>query len=168
MVDYDFKMEKTLKEMRASLHPTRVQPEPIGTPSAGPSTTPAPTSSLEFVIPPATQPDPPLQDPIPKINTEEPASLRNWAEARPRILTTPTIRTSTNNPIDLLTPGTVSQEHQRRQEECTKRKAEESVSESNSSEVEEEESPISIDLDDEEYQGSDTPSDLGESETPPF
>ena len=81
---------------------------------------------------------------------------------------TPSTGTGTNNPVDLSTPRTVSQEHQRRQEERTKRKAEDSVSESGSSEEEEEESPVSLDSDDEEYQGSDTPSDPGESETPSF
>ena len=168
MVDYGLKLEKTLKELRALLHPTRAQPEPVGTPGAGPSTVPAPTPSPKFVTPPATQPDPLLQEPIPEINTEELASLRSWAEAGPGVLTTPTTGTDTNNPVDLSTPGTVSQEHQRRQEEHTKRKAKDSVSESGSSEEEEEESPVSLDFDDEEYQGSDTPSDPGEPETPPF
>ena len=58
MVDYDLKMEKTLKELRALFQSTGAQPEPVGTPGAGPSTTPVPTSSPEFVTPPATQPDP--------------------------------------------------------------------------------------------------------------
>ena len=62
----------------------------------------------------------------------------------------------------------MSEEHQRRQEERTKRKVDKSVSESGSSEEEEEESPISLDSDDEEYQGSDTPSNLGEPEMPRF
>ena len=168
MVNYGLKLEKTLKELHALLHLTGAQPEPIGTPGVCPSTILAPTPSLEFVTPPAIQPDPLLQEPIPKINTEELASLRSWAEAGPRILTTPTIGTGTNNPVDLSTPGTVSQEHQRRQEERTKRRAEDSVSESDSFEEEEEESPVSLDFDDKEYQGSDTPSDLGEPETPPF
>ena len=159
MVDYGLKLEKTLKELRSLLHPTGAQPEPVGIPSVGPSTVPAPTPSLEFVTPPATQPDPLLQEPIPEINTEELASLISWAEAGPGILTTPTIGTGTNNPVDLSTPGTVSQEHQCKQEERTKRRAEDSVSEFGSSEEEEEESPISLDSDDEEYQGSNTPSD---------
>ena len=51
MVDYGLKMEKTLKELCALLHSTRAQPELVGTPGAGPSTTPAPTSSPEFVTP---------------------------------------------------------------------------------------------------------------------
>ena len=168
MVDYGLKLEKTLKKLCALLYPTRAQPEPIGTPGAGPSTVPAPTPSPEFVTPPTTQPDPLLQEPIPEINTEELASLRSWAEAGPGILTTPTTGTGTNNPVDLSTPRTVSQEHQLREEERTKRRAEDSASESGSSKEEEEESPISLDFDDEEYQGSDTPSDLGEPETPPF
>ena len=58
MVDYGLKMEKTLKELRLLLHPTGTQPEPVGTPGAGPSTTPASTTSPEFVTPPASQPDP--------------------------------------------------------------------------------------------------------------
>ena len=168
MVNYGLKMEKTLKELRALLHPTGAQPEPVGIPGAGPSTTPAPTPSLELVTPPAIQPDPLLQEPIPELNTEELTSLRNWAEVGLGVLTTPTTGTGTNNPVDLSTPGTASQEHQRMQEECTKRKADESDSESGSSEEEEEESPVSLDSDDEEYQGSDTPSNPGQSETPPF
>ena len=168
MVDYGLKLEKTLKELCALLHPTGAQPEPVGTPGVGPSMVLAPTPSPEFVTPPATQPNPLLQEPIPEINTEELASLRSWAEAGPGILMTLTTGTGTNNPIDLSTPGTVSEEHQRRREECTKRKAEDSVSESGSSEEEEEESPVSLDSDNEEYQGSDTPSDPGESEMPPF
>ena len=168
MVDYGLKMEKTLKELRALLHPTRAQPEPVGTPGAGPSTTPAPTPSPEFVTPPTTQPDPLLQEPIPVLNPKEMASLRNWDEVGPGVLTTPTTGTSTNNPVDLSTPGSASQEHQCRQEERTKRKAIESDSKSKSSEKEEGESPASLDSDDEEYQGSDTPSDPDQPETPPF
>ena len=168
MVDYGLKLEKTLKELRALLHPTGAQLEPVGTPGAGPSTVPTPTPSSEFVTPPATQPDPLLQEPIPEINTEELASLRSWVEAGPGILTTPTTRTGTNNPVDLSTPGTVSQEHQRRREERSKRKAEDSVSESGSSEEEEEESLASLDFDDEEYQGSNIPSDPGKPKMPPF
>ena len=114
MVDYGLKMEKTLKELHALLHSTGAQPELVGIPGAGPSTTPAPTFSLEFVIPTTTQPDPLLQEPIPELNTEELHSLRNWAEAGLRALTTPTTRTGTNNPVNLSTPGTVSQEDQRR------------------------------------------------------
>ena len=168
MVDYGLKLEKTLKVLRSLLHPTGAQPEPVGTPGAGPSTTPIPTPSPEFVTPPATQPDPLLQEPIPEINTEELASLRSWAEAGPGILTTPTTRTGTNNLVDLSTPGTVSHEHQCRREERTKRKAKDLVSESDSSEEEEEELPASLDSDDEEYQDSDTSSNPGEPEMPPF
>ena len=167
MVDYGLKMEKTLKELCVLLQPTGAQPELVGTPGASPSTTPTPTPSPEFVTPPATQPDPLLQEPIPILNTEEVASLQNWAEARPGALITPTTRTG-QNPGDLSTPGSASQEHQCIQEERTKRKADESVSESGSSEEEKEESPISLDSDKEEYQGSDTPYDPGKPETPPY
>ena len=73
MVDYGLKLEKTLKELRALLHPTEAQPELVCTPGAGPSTVPAPTPSPEFVTPPATQPDPMLQEPIPKI------TRRSWS-----------------------------------------------------------------------------------------
>ena len=92
MVDYGLKLEKTLKELCSLLHPTGAQPEPVGTPGAGPSTTLAPTPSPEFVTPrpefvtpPATQPDLLLQKPIPEINTEDLASLRNWVEAGPKV-----------------------------------------------------------------------------------
>ena len=111
MVDYSLKLEKTLKELRSLLHPTGAQPESVRTLGAGPNTTPTPTLSPEFVTPPPTQPDPLLQEPIPVLNTEEMASLRNWAKAGLGVLTTPTIGTSTNNPVDLSTLGTVSQEH---------------------------------------------------------
>ena len=66
MVDYGLKMEKTLKELHALLHPTGAQLEPVGTPGAGPSTTPTPTPSPEFVTPSAIQPEPLLQEPIRK------------------------------------------------------------------------------------------------------
>ena len=168
MVDYGLKMEKTLKELRALLHSTGAQPEPVGTPGAGPSSTPASTSSPEFVTPTTIQPDPLLQEPIPELNTEELHSLRNWAEVGPGALTTPTTGTGTNNPVNLSTLGTVSQEDQRKQEERTKRKADESESESESSEEEEEEPPLSFDSDDEEYQGSEIPSDPGQPEMPPY
>ena len=52
MINYSQKMEKTLKELRTLLQPTEGQPEQVGTPGAGPSTTPAPTAS--FVTPPPT------------------------------------------------------------------------------------------------------------------
>ena len=58
MVDYGLKMEKTLKELRALFYSTGVQPELAGTPGAGPSTTPAPTSSPNFMTLPVTRPDP--------------------------------------------------------------------------------------------------------------
>ena len=168
MVDYSLKMEKTLKELRLLLHPTKTQPEPVGTPGAGPSTNPAPTTSPEFVTPPASQSDPLLQEPILELNTKELTSLRNWAERGPGVLTTPMTGTGNINPANLSTPRTASQEHQCREEERTKKKVDESESESGSSEDEEEESPVSLDSDDEEYQGSDTPSDPGRPETPPY
>ena len=166
MVDYDLKMEKTLKELRALHHSTGAQPKPVGTLGAGPSTTPTPTSSLEFITPTRTQSDPLLEEPIPELNTEELHSLRNWAEAGPGALMTPTTGTGTNNPVNLSTPGTISQEDQRREEERTKR--DESESESESSEEEEEEPLVSLDSDDEEYQGSEIPSDPSQPETPPY
>ena len=95
------------------------------------------------------------------------ASLQNWAEAGPEALTTPTTGTSLN-PVDLSMPGSASQEHHRSQEERTKRKADEAENESSSSEEEEEESPIFLDSDEEEYQGSETPSDPGKPEMPPY
>ena len=75
MVDYGLKLEKTLKELRALLHPTGAQPKPVGTPGAGPSIAPPPSS--EFVTPTVTQPDPLLQELIPDINTEDLASLKS-------------------------------------------------------------------------------------------
>ena len=118
------------------------------------------------MTPPATRLDPLLQEPIPVLNIEEMANLQNWAEGGPEALTTPTTGTGLN-PVDLFTPGSASQEHHCRQEECMKRKADEPESESSSSE-EEEESPISLDSDEEEYQGSKTPSDPSKLETPPY
>ena len=171
MVDYSSKMEKTLKELRALLQPTGFQPESAATPAPGPSTVPTPTPSPSFVTPPVSQPDLLLQEAIPEINTEDIASLKSWAEGRPRNFTTPTIGTGTNFPGNLSTPGTVIQEVQRRKEERTKRKTEESISESGSSEEEEEEDPISLDSDNEEYQGSETPSQsdpVDQPKSPPF
>ena len=167
MVDYGLKMEKTLKELRALLQPIGAQPEQVGMPGVSPSTTPAPTTSPNFVTPPATRPDPLLQEPIPVLNTQEMASLQNWAEGGPEALTTPTIETGLN-PVDLSTPGSASHEHQRREEEHTKRKADDEESKSSSLEEEEEESSISLDSDEEEYQGSGTPSDPGRPEMPPY
>ena len=168
MIDYSQKMEKTLKELRTLLQPIDCRPEQAGTPGAGPSTTPAPTTSPNFETPPATRPDPLLQEPIPVLNTEEMENLQNWAEGGPEALTTPTTRTGLN-PINLSTPRSASQEHQRREEEQTKRGADEEESDSSSSEEEEEEeTPISLDSDEEEYGGSDTPSDPGRPEMPPY
>ena len=76
--------------------------------------------------------------------------------------------TGTNlNPVNLSTPGSASQEHQRREEARTKRRADEEESNSSNSE-EKEESPISFDSDKKECGDSDTPSDLGRLETPPY
>ena len=164
MIDYSQKMEKTLKKLRGLLKPTGDQPEQTGTPGAGPSTTPAPTAS--FVTPPAIRPDPLLQELILVLNTDEMASLRDWAEGGPEALATPTTGTGAN-PVTFSTPGSVSQEQQRRAEERTKRGADEEESESSSSE-EEGESPITLNSDEEEYEGSDTPLDPGRPETPPY
>ena len=164
MIDYSQKMEKTLKELRGLLKPTGDQPEQAETPGAGPSTTPAPTAS--FLTPPAIRPDPLLQEPISVLNIDEMASLRDWAEGGPEALATPTTGTGAN-PVTFSTPGSVSQEKQRRAEERTKRGADEEESESSSSE-EEGESPITLSSDKEEYEGSDTPSDPGRPETPPY
>ena len=171
MVDYNTKMEKTLKELRKILHPTGSQPEPEAIPSTGPSIVLAPTPSPDFVTLPVTQPDPLLQEAIPEINMEDIASLRSWAEAGPGNFMTPTTGTGTNIPGNLSTPGTVSQELQRRKEERTKKKAEESIIESGSSEEEEKDEPIFLDSDDEEYRGSETPSQsdpVDKPETLPF
>ena len=162
MIDYSQKMEKTLKELRSLLTPTGGQPEQTETPGAGPSTTPVQTS---FVTPPATRPDPLLQESIPVLNTDEMANLRNWAAGGPEALTTPT--GTGLNPATLSTPGSISQEQQCQEEERTKRRADKEKSESSSSE-EEGESPITLSSDEEEYEESDTPSDPGRPETPPY
>ena len=104
MIDYSQKMEKTLKELRSILKPTECQPEQMGTPGARPSTTHAQTAS--FMTPPVTRPDPLLQEPIPVLNTEEMANLRDWAAGGPEALTTPT--GTGPNPATLSTPGSVS------------------------------------------------------------
>ena len=147
-------MEKTLKELRTLLQPIGSQPEQVGTPEARPSTTPAPTAN--FVTPPATRPAPLLQEPIPVLNTDEMANLRNWTEGGSEALATLTTGTGLN-PVNLSTPGSASQEHQRREEAQTKRRADE-----------EEESPISLDSDEEECGDSDTPLVPGRPETPPY
>ena len=133
-------------------------------PGAGPSTTPAPTAS--FVTPPPTRLDPLLQEPIPVLNTDEMANLRDWAEGGPEALAIPTTGTGVNL-VNLSTPRSASQEKQRREEARTKRRADEEESSSSSSE-DEEESPISLDSDEEECGDSDTPSDLGRPEMPPY
>ena len=93
------------------------------------------------------------------------ANLRDWVVGGPKALTTPT--GTGLNPATLSTPGSVSQEQQRREEEQTKRRVDEEESESSSSE-EEGELPITLSSDEEEYEGSDTPSDPGRPETPPY
>ena len=116
MIDYSQKMEKTLKELQSLLKPTGGQPEQTGMPGAGPNTTAAPTAS--FVTPPATRPDPLLQEPIPILNTDGMANLQDWAAGGPEALTTPT--GTGLNPATLSTPRSVSQEQQRWEEERTK------------------------------------------------
>ena len=111
MIDYNQKMEKMLKELRTLIQPTGGQPEQAGTPGAGPSTTPAPTAS--FVTPPPTRPDPLLQEPIPVLNTDEMANLRDWAEGGPEALATPMTGTGVN-PVNLSTLGSANQEEQQR------------------------------------------------------
>ena len=93
------------------------------------------------------------------------ANLRDWAARGPEAITTPT--GTGQNPGMLSTPGSVSQEHQRHEEERTKRRADVEESESSSSE-EEGESPITLCLDEEEYDGSDTSSDPGRPELSPY
>ena len=94
------------------------------------------------------------------------ANLRDWAEGGAEALATPTTRTGVN-PVNLSTPGSASQEQQHREEARTKRRADEEESSSSSSE-DEEESPISLDSDKEECGDSDTPSDPGRLEMPPY
>ena len=118
------------------------------------------------MIPPATRPDPLLQESIPVLNTDEMANLQNWAEGGPEALATSTTGIGLNL-VNLSTPGLASQEHQRWEKARTKRRADEEESNSNNSE-EEEESPISLDSDEEECGDSDTPSDPGRLETPPY
>ena len=173
MVDYNTKMEKLLKELQALLQPIGDQPEPTPTPTLapGPSTVPIPNPSLDVVTPPADRLDPTLQEAIPEINKVDIASLKSWATEGPETMTTPITRSwGMNLSGNLSTPRSVSQEVLRRTEERTKRRAEESISKFGSSEEEEEENdPISLSSNEEEYQGSDTPSDpVDEPETPPF
>ena len=118
------------------------------------------------MISPAIRPDPLLQEPIPVLNTDEMASLRDWAEGGPEALATPTTGIGAN-PVTFSTPGSVSQKQQRRAEERTKRRADEEKSKSSSSE-EEGELHITLSSDEEEYEGSDTPSNPGRPETPPY
>ena len=170
MVDYNTKMKKLLKELCALLQPTEVQLEPTQTPALGPNTNPFPNSSPDVVTLPADRSDPTLQKAIPEINTEDIASLKMWAVGGPETMTTPTTGSQGTNLLgNLSTLGSVSQEALRRTEERTKRRVEELVSKFRSSEEEEKEDPISLSSDEEEYQGSDTPSSpVDELETLPF
>ena len=173
MVDYSTKMEKLLKELRALLQPTRNQPEPASTSTLapGPNMVSIPNPSPDFVTPPVHRPDLLLQEAILEINTKDIAFLRMWAAGGLENLTTLTTKSrGTNIPSSLSTPESISREALRRAEERTKRRAEDSVSEFGSSEEEEEEdNPISLSSDEEEYQGSEIPSDpVDESKTPPF
>ena len=120
MIDYSQKMEKTLKELRTLIQPTGGQPEQARTPGAWPSTTPALTAS--FVTLPPTRPDPLLQEPIPVLNIDEMANLRDWAEGGLEALATPTIGTGVN-PVNLSILGSASQEQQHQKEARTKRRA---------------------------------------------
>ena len=105
MIDYSQKMEKTFKELRSLLKPTGEQPEQAGTPGAGPSTIPTPTTS--FVTPPPTRPDPLLREPILVLNTDKMVNLWDWAEGGPEALATPTIGTGAN-PVTFSTPRSAS------------------------------------------------------------
>ena len=79
-----------------------------------------------------------------------------------------TLTTGTGlNPVNLSTLGSASQEHQRQEEARMKRKVDEEESNSSSLE-EEEESSISLDSDEKECGDSDTPSNPGRPETPPY
>ena len=111
MVDYSTKMEKLLKELRALLQPTGIQPEPAPTtiPASGPTTVPFPNSSPDVVIPPANRLDPTLQEEVPKIIMEDIASLKTRVVGGVETMTTPTTGSrGTNLPGNLLTPGSVS------------------------------------------------------------
>ena len=96
----------------------------------------------------------------PGINTKDIASLEQWAIGRLQNMATPTSRSrGTTIPGSHSTLRSVEQEAQRKVEERTKRRVEESEKESGSSpEDEEEEDPITLSSDEEEYVGSETPS----------
>ena len=151
MVDYSTKMEKTLKALCELLHQPGSQLEPASTSILAPKphSVPIPNPSPGFFTPPVSQLDSLLQEAIPEINTKDIASLRTWAKGGPENFTTPT-GMSTTIPGTLSMPGTVSQEAQRRTEERTTRKAEESISKFGSSEEEKEDKPISLSSNDEE------------------
>ena len=126
-----------------------------------------------MVTPPTERPDPTLQEAISKINTENIASLEQWAVGGLQNTATPTSGSrGTTIPGSHSTPGSVGQEARRKAKERTKRRAEESVSKSGSSlEEEEDEDLVTLSSDEEEYVGSETPfqSDpVDDPEPPPF
>ena len=92
MVDYSTKTEKLLKELRALLQPTGVQPERelTPTPTQGSTLIPFPNTSPDMVTPPVDRPDPKLQEEISEINTEDIVSLKTWAVEGAENMTTPT------------------------------------------------------------------------------
>ena len=125
-----------------------------------------------MVTPPADRPDSTLQEEIPEINTKDIAPLETWAVEGLQTMATPTTESrSTTLPRSLSTPGSVSQEARRKAEERTKRRAEELASKFGSSAEEEEEDLVTLNSNDKEYRGSETPSQsnlVDELETPPF
>ena len=83
MVDYSIKIEKLLKEMRTLLQPAGQQP-------LAPATTLV--AQLEESATPTGRPDPMLQEAISNINTEDIASLEQWAVGGLQDMTTLTSR----------------------------------------------------------------------------
>ena len=124
-----------------------------------------------MVTPPAKRSDPTLEEAISEINTENIASLEQWAVGGLQNMATPTFGSrGTTIPGSLSMPGSVGQEAQRKAEERTKRRAKESVSKSGSS-SEEDEDPVTLSSDKEEYEGLETPSQsdpVEDSEPPPI
>ena len=93
MVDYSTKIEKLLREMCILLQPIGAQPEPASTtqqPTPAPVPIPTLVASPDMVTPPAERPDPTLHEAIPEINTEDIASLEQWAEGGLLNMATPT------------------------------------------------------------------------------
>ena len=91
MVDYSTKIEKLLREMRILLQPVRAQLEPVLA-TQQPTLAPAPilAPSSEVVTSPTGRSDPSLREAIPKINTEDIASLEQWAIGGLHNMATPT------------------------------------------------------------------------------